>query len=277
MHIVITGASSGIGAALARTLATLPGARLTLLARRRALLSALAREIAVPVRIVERDLAAADADTAWLEDAEREHGPVDVLVNNAGAQVIGPTASADLADGEASLVLNLHTPLRLWRAVLPGMLARRAGCIVDVASMAALAPTPGMTFYNASKAGLAAASEALRGELRGTGVHVVTVYPGIITTDLADRALARYGHSRALALQPRSTPERLAADVLRAIVRRRARVVHPRFNVLARWFPTVVRWVMDRFTPALRPAAAATATTHATTPTATLVATRGLR
>ena len=257
MHVVITGASSGIGAALAHALAALPDAKLTLVARRRALLERLARELPVPVCVVEQDLARTDADpSAWLADAVRAHGPVDVLVNNAGAQVIGPSAAVDPRAGEASLVLNLHTPLRLWRAVLPAMLARRAGTIVDIASMAALAPTPGMTYYNASKAGLAAASEALRGELRGTGVHVVTVYPGIIETDLAERALAQYGSSRALRLQPRSTPERLARDVLHAIRKRRARVVHPRSYTLARWFPTIVRWVMDRFTPAVHGAGA---------------------
>jgi short-subunit dehydrogenase len=250
MHIVITGASSGIGAALARELAKLPNARLTLVARRRRLLEELASELPIKTFVVERDLAdLAPAD--WLADAERENGPIDVLVNNAGVHVIGRTASIDVARGEASLNLNLLTPLRLTRAVLPGMLARRRGTIVDISSMAALAPTPGMTYYNAAKAGLAASSEALRGELRGTGVHVVTVYPGIVATELAERGLAAYGSNFALRLQPRGTTSGLAALIRRAIAKKEARVVYPRAYGFVRWFGPIVRWFVDRFSPAL--------------------------
>ncbi len=246
MHIVITGASSGIGAALARELATLPGARLTLVARRRGLLEELARSLPCEVAVIERDLSKPDADAdEWLPD------DVDVLVNNAGVQVIGPTAAIDVARGEASVQLNLLTPLRLTRAVLPRMLARKSGTIVDIASMAALAPTPGMTYYNASKAGLAAASEALRGELRGTGVHVVTVYPGIVATDMAEQGLAAYGSNLALRLQPRGTTSGLARLIKQAILRRTARVIYPRSYAFVRWLGPVVRFFVDRFAPAL--------------------------
>lgn len=246
MHIVITGASSGIGAALARELATLPGARLTLVARRRGLLEELARSLPCEVAVIERDLSNADAHAdEWLPD------DVDVLVNNAGVQVIGPTAAIDVARGEASVQLNLLTPLRLTRAVLPRMLARKSGTIVDIASMAALAPTPGMTYYNASKAGLAAASEALRGELRGTGVHVVTVYPGIVATDMAEQGLAAYGSNLALRLQPRGTTSGLARLIRKAILRRTPRVIYPRSYTFVRWLGPVVRFFVDRFAPAL--------------------------
>ena len=108
-----------------------------------------------------------------------------------------------------------------------------------------------MTYYNASKAGLAAASEALRGELRGTGVHVVTVYPGIVATDMAEKGLAAYGSNLALRLQPKGTTSGLAAIIKHAILRKTARVVYPRSYVFVRWFGPVVRWFMDRFAPAL--------------------------
>jgi short-subunit dehydrogenase len=246
MHIVITGASSGIGAALARELATLPNAKLTLVARRKALLDELARSLPCEVNVVERDLSKDDGSTTdWLPE------DVDVLVNNAGVQVIGRTAAIDVEKGEASVALNLLTPLRLTRAVLPRMLAKKSGTIVDIASMAALAPTPGMTYYNASKAGLAAASEALRGELRGSGVHVVTVYPGIVATDMAEQGLAAYGSNIALRLQPKGTTSGLAAIVKNAILRKQARVVYPRSYFFVRWMGPVVRWFMDRFSPAL--------------------------
>jgi short-subunit dehydrogenase len=252
MHIVITGASSGIGAAVARRFARHPNARLTLVARRRALLDRLAAELDVPCHVAAVDLSIAPAPTDWLDDAIAAHGPVDVLVNNAGIQVIGPTATVDADAGERSLAVNLHAPLRLIQAVLPSMLERDRGSIVNIASMAAIAPTPAMAYYNASKAGIAAASEALAGELRRTGVGVLTVYPGIVSeTDMAQKALATYESSRMLRLQPTGTAERLAELIDRGVARHKARLIYPRANVLARWFPGTTRWIMDRFTPAL--------------------------
>lgn len=250
MHVIITGASAGIGAALARAFAA-TGAHLTLVARRRALLDTLAGALDTPTHVVAADLASPATAADWLPAAEAALGPVDVLINNAGMQVIGPTASVDIERAEASLRLNLLTPLRLTHAVLPGMIARGRGTIVDIASMAALAPTAGMTWYNASKAGLAGASEALRGELRPTGVHVVTVYPGIIPTDMGTQGLKAYRPSRMLAMQPQGTTEGLAARVVRAVAKRQPRVIYPRIYGVTRWFSPVTRWVMDRATPAL--------------------------
>lgn len=248
MHILLTGASSGIGASLARELAA-HGHELTLVARRRPLLDALARELPTRSHVVQLDLAEPGRAAELLEQAEAALGPVDVLVNNAGVQVVGATATLDVDECERMITVDLLAPLRLTRAVLPRMLERRRGVIVDVASMAALAPTPGMTWYNAAKGGLAAASEALRGELRGSGVHVVTVYPGIIpTTEMAQASMQRYGESR-LAHALGGDVDVLARLIRRAIERRHDRVIYPRSGWLARWFPGTTRWFMDRFTP----------------------------
>jgi short-subunit dehydrogenase len=256
MHVVVTGASSGIGRAIAVRYAA-GGADLTLVARRKERLEELAAEVSTKCHVVAADLSTPETATDWIAGAEKALGPIDVLVNNAGVQVIAPTAEVDVEYGEMSLRLNLLTPLRLTRAVLPSMIERGAGAIIDVASMAAIAPTPFMTYYNASKAGIAAASEALRGELRGTGVHVVTVYPGIIpSTDMGEKGLAKFEHSSMLGLQPTGTPEKLADLIHRAVERRHARVIYPRMNVFARWFPSTTRWLMDRFTPNLRQAPA---------------------
>jgi short-subunit dehydrogenase len=251
-HIAVTGASSGIGRAIALELARMPGARLTLLARRKPLLEEVAKMVGVPTISIAHDFSDPAHATDWIAGAEAANGPIDILVNNAGVQVIGPTHTLDLEAAEASLRTNLVSPLRLTRAVLPGMLARRSGTIVDIASMAALAPTPGMTWYNASKAGLAAASEALHGELRGTGVHVVTVYPGIIATGMADAATSKYESSAILRAQPVATAEQLAKAIRNAIEKKHERLIYPRFNAVARWFPAQTRWLMDRFTPAFR-------------------------
>ncbi len=250
MHAVITGASAGLGAAFARAFAA-AGYDCTLVARRQPLLDALAESLPTRTHVVATDLSDPATATAWLDGAVAALGPIDVLINNAGLQIIGATDRVDVERCEQTLRLNLLTPLRLTAAVLPAMRARGTGTLVDIASMAALAPTPGMTWYNAGKAGLAGASEALRGELRGTGVHVVTVYPGIIPTDMGTAGLKRYAHSTALSLQPQGTPEGLAKRVLAAVQRRRARVIYPSVNRAARWFPGTTRWVLDRFTPPL--------------------------
>jgi short-subunit dehydrogenase len=252
MHAIVTGASSGIGRALAKRFAA-GGADLTIVARRRERLEELAAEVPSRCHVVAKDLSEPEGVDDWFAEAIAALGPIDVLINNAGVQVIGRTAEVDVERGEMSLRLNLFTPFRLTRAALPAMVESGQGTIVNIASMAALAPTPCMTYYNASKAGLAAASEALAGELRGTGVHVVTVYPGIIPdTDMGEHGLATYQESKLLTLQPTGSSDVLAELVHRAVARKRPRVIYPRANALARWFPGSTRWFMDRFTPPLR-------------------------
>ena len=251
MHIAITGASSGLGRALAAELSE-AGAAVTLVARRRNLLEEVARSLPGKSHVAAHDLGVPERAADWIAAAEAALGPIDVLVNNAGVQIVQPSETVDPDHADDLLRTNLLTPLRLIRAVLPGMLARKSGAIVNVASLAALAPTPGMTWYNASKGGLAAASESLRGELRKTGVNVVTVYPGIIdATDMGRAGLAAYEPSAGLSLQPRGTPEGLAKLVRQAIDGRGARVIYPRVNAVARWFPGTTRWILDRFTPPL--------------------------
>lgn len=253
MHIVITGASSGIGAAIARELATTKGARLTLVARRQPLLEEMSASLGVATHLEVRDLSTYPLSTDWLKTAEDALGPIDALINNAGVQVIGKTATIDCERGEQSLFVNLFAPLRLNRAVLPQMLERNRGHIINIASIAGFAPTPGMTYYNASKAGLAGASEALRGELLHTGVHVMTVYPGIISdTAMSDKGFASYGESRLLGLQPHGSTTVLAQLIRRGLERKSARIIYPRMNGLARNLPGITRWLIDRFTPEIK-------------------------
>ena len=134
------------------------------------------------------------------------------------------------------------------------MLARGRGTIVDISSMAAIAPTPGMYFYSASKAALAAASEGLRGELRGTGVHVMTVYPGPVRTDDGGggprRLRGDVGDAR-LHARPATRPSSRARS--RTASRRAApRIVYPGIYGLTRQFPNLTRFFIDRFTPPLK-------------------------
>lgn len=252
MHIVVTGASSGIGEALAREYLR-RGASVTLVARRRSNLEELARGHEGRCHVVEADLADPARADAWLDDAVAALGPVDVLVNNAGVQIVAPTIGTSWDDGERLIKLNVLAPLKLTRRVLPAMLARGKGTIVDIASIAAIAPTPGMFFYNASKGALAAASEGLRGELRGTGVHVMTVYPGPVRTPMEVTGRAAYEETVvSRVLTPVGDAQVLARKIADGVASRRARIIYPRLYVLARHFPNLTRFVLDRFTPPLK-------------------------
>ncbi len=250
MHIVVTGASSGIGEAIARRYHGL-GAKVTLVARREKLLAKLAEELGDGSCYVVADLLDLErVPEVWARCLET-FGPVDVLVNNAGMQVVTKYEDGELMRYDRSIALNLQAPMHLIHSVLPSMLERGSGTIVNVASLAALAPTPYMASYNASKAGLAAMSEALRGELLGTGVNVVTVYPGPVKTAMADAALEVYNAGAANAL-PTGTTEELACRIESAVKKRGARLVYPRLYYSAKWFPGITRFVMDRMTPSLR-------------------------
>ena len=248
-HIVITGASAGIGEALVRELSN-AGAKITLVARRADRLHALAAQLPGETNVLPRDLS--DGDTSWLAEAEAALGPIDVLINNAGLQTIGRTQDMDLDKAEQLLRVNLHTPLRLIHAVLPQM-TEHGGTIVNISSLAALAPPAGMLWYNASKAGLAAASESLQGELLHSKVHVLTVYPGVIgDTDMGHYGLDSYDDSWSVRIQPRATAAQLAAEIHSSIKNKRARLVYPKANNITRWLPAPTRWLMDRLTPPVR-------------------------
>jgi short-subunit dehydrogenase len=252
VHVVVTGASSGIGESLAREYLK-RGASLTLVARRKDKLEELARGAADRCHVVQADLSVPERATEWVDGAIAALGPIDVLVNNAGVQIIDRTVDMPWEDGERQIRLNVLSPFKLTKRVLPDMIARRSGTIVDISSVAALAPTPGMFFYNATKAALAAASESLRGELRGTGVHVLTVYPGPVRTPLEARGREAYQETwLARVMSPVGDPDVLARKIARGVASRRARIIYPAFYLFARHYPAITRFVLDRMTPPIK-------------------------
>jgi short-subunit dehydrogenase len=251
MHVVVTGASSGIGEAIAREYLN-RGAKVTLIARRRDRLDQLAESARDRTHVVQADLGNPAVAFSWLDAAEEAMGPIDVLVNNAGVQIVKSVLETSWEEGERLLVLDLHTPLRLTQLVLKRMVPRKSGTIVDIASMAALGPTPGMFFYNAAKAGLAAASEALRAEMKPHGIHVVTVYPGPVTSDMEAAGRAAYTETAASKYTPTGSPEVLAKMIANAVDRKRPRVVYPRLYAISRHFPNATRWALDVLTPPLK-------------------------
>jgi hypothetical protein len=185
---LITGASSGIGAAYARALAR-EGYALILTARREARLQALAGELAqqyhVPVEVLVADLAD-PAGIARVEARIVETGALAFLVNNAGFGTPGSFVENDIRSQEAMIRVHVNAAVRLTRAALPGMLARNSGAIVNVASLMAFYPLPGSATYAATKAYLKVFTEALHEELMGTGVRVQALCPGFTRTEFQD-------------------------------------------------------------------------------------------
>jgi short-subunit dehydrogenase len=252
MHVAITGASSGIGEALAREYFS-RRAQVTLVARRTELLTKLAASTDTRTFLAQADLSDPTQVSAWVDDAERALGPIDVLINNAGVQIVRAFFDTPLDEAKRLMQIDLLAPLELSQVVGRRMAARRAGVLVDVASMAAIAPTPGMAFYNAAKGGLAAASEALRAELADDGVHVVTVYPGPIKTPMETAGRAAYEASWATKVfAPAGDADVLARLVADAVEHREPRVIYPFMNALGRHFPAMTRVLLDRFTPKVR-------------------------
>ncbi|MGW8969702.1 SDR family oxidoreductase [Streptomyces platensis] len=178
--IVITGASSGIGAATARLLSA-QGHPLLLLARR---LEKLA-ELGLPQTLCRKvDVTDRDALQAAVREAEERFGPADAIVNNAGAMLLGRLADQSAEEWDRMIDLNIKGVLHGVRAVLPGMLARGTGTIINVSSVAGRKTFPNHTAYVGTKFAVHAMSENLREEVASSGVRVVTIAPGAVETEL---------------------------------------------------------------------------------------------
>lgn len=213
---VITGASEGIGLALARRFAA-GGHAVVLVARREALVStaaeAIRREHGVEAIALPIDVNAADAAAA-IEAAVTARGfYVDILINNAGFGLSGAFATMPTADIEALMSCNIAALTRLSRHFLPAMVARACGGIINIASLAGLAPGPFQAAYYASKAYVISLTRAIAWENRGTGVRICVVTPGPVETRFHARMDAETSFYRYLVPSP--TAERVAASVWR--------------------------------------------------------------
>jgi NADP-dependent 3-hydroxy acid dehydrogenase YdfG len=218
--ILVTGASSGIGAATARAAAA-AGARVVLAARREERLSALADELPDSLAVA-CDVTDADQLAHAVQTAVDAYGCLDVLVNNAGQGLHVPLEAVDPADFRAVLELNVVAPLAAMQAVLPIMRRQGRGSIVNVSSGTTLVVRPGAGAYAASKAALNMLSGVARLELAAAGIAVSTVYPFITATEFHDslRAGARPG-TDSPAVPPELQPQapELVADVILGLIR----------------------------------------------------------
>jgi hypothetical protein len=184
---LITGASAGLGAEFARACAG-RGEELVLVARRRDRLDALASEIGGKVHVIAADLSAPDAPRELVAAIEGMGLGVETLINNAGFGLIGTFASLPLDRQLQMIDLNIRTLTALAHLVLPGMIERRCGAILNVASTAAFQAGPGFGVYFATKAYVLSFTEALHQELKGKGIRVSALCPGPTRTEFGEVA-----------------------------------------------------------------------------------------
>src|SRR3954454_2151186 len=243
--VLLTGASSGIGRELALVLGA-RGVRLVLSARRRPQLERVAAEIAArggarPV-VVEADLAQRGAADALAREALEALGRVDVLINNAGGGVGGSQwAGGDDGAAREAFEVNYWSPLALVRALVPAMRERGAGAVVNVTSIAQVNTWPAFGAYAATKAALGLATETLRLELSGSGVHVLEAIPGPVDTAVQGETRLVPGIERMLARVPLGDAAEMARRIADALQRGRATVVYPRRAAIAYVLPTLAR------------------------------------
>ncbi|MCZ0727516.1 SDR family NAD(P)-dependent oxidoreductase [Mycolicibacterium iranicum] len=186
---VVTGASSGIGADLARELAA-RGHGLTLVARREDRLRDLADELSgtVRVEVIACDVADAEARADLLAEVERRGLTTDILINNAGIGTIGPVVDSTPEAEINQVRVNVEAVIDLTTRAVQQMVPRARGAILNVGSTAGFQPFPGQSGYAATKAFVRSYTDGLRGELAGTGVTVAALHPGPVRTEFLETA-----------------------------------------------------------------------------------------
>jgi 3-hydroxy acid dehydrogenase / malonic semialdehyde reductase len=183
--VFVTGASSGFGAATARRFAA-AGARVVATARRAERLKDLAAELGPLVLPITLDVRDRVAVTDVVDGLPPEFAEVDVLVNNAGLALgLNPAQDADLDDWEQMIDTNCKGLAYCTRAILPGMVARRRGHVINLGSVAGTYPYPGGNAYGGTKAFVHQFSLNLRSDLHGTGVRVTCIEPGLADTEFS--------------------------------------------------------------------------------------------
>jgi short-subunit dehydrogenase len=235
---LVTGASSGIGEQFARSLAA-RGHDLALVARRADRLERLSSELPAEAHVIPCDLA---TDAASLADRVAELGlQVSLLVNNAGFGTSGPFLEHDPKRDAEQVRLNCEAVVTLTHAFLPGMVERRRGGIINVASTAGMQPIPYESVYAATKAFAISFTDALHTELRGSGVRILAVNPGPVPTEWQD--VAGYEPDRVAVVPGKITAEQVVSEALDAYDRGRRSVIPGR----------VIRWFLNATRPAPRP------------------------
>jgi hypothetical protein len=239
LRVIVTGASSGIGAALARRYAA-AGAILGLVARRRTELERLAGGFPVPCEIYPLDVRDSAALAAAARDFAGKHGCPDIVIANAGVSLGTLTEHAeDVAAFQDVLDINVMGMVKVFQPFVAAMRERGSGTFAGIASVAGYRGLPGAAAYSASKAAAIAYLESLRVELRGSGVKVVTLCPGYIATPMTEKNPYR---------MPFLMSADAAASKMAALIARGSAfsVIPWQMAVIARILHVMPDWVYDR-------------------------------
>jgi len=236
--VLVTGATSGIGQALARAFSA-EGARVVGAGRDQGRLMALAAEVDLALTLDLVDPRSVQAAATAVQD---RYGHLDVLVNNAGVGLFLDWQTTTVADMQRLMDTNLYGAVRLTQALLPGMVARGRGCVVNIASVAGERGYPKHSAYCASKHALIGWSRALRKDLRGSGVDVCVVCPPAVDTPFFENAGFLDYRAQHPGLDLMSAQD-VARGTLDAVARRRQQVIlSPRARAL---------WLLDKLAPPL--------------------------
>ncbi len=246
----ITGASSGIGEATARAFA-LEGARLVLSRRRPHERERVRRTCARPDdhAVVPLDLVHADTFPAIVADVLARFGRIDVLVNNGGVSQRALATDAALDVERALMEVDYFGPVALTKAVLPAMLARRAGHLVVVSSVMGFLGTPGRSTYAAAKHALHGYFDSLRAEVWREGIKVTLVCPGYVRTAISVNALGPHGEHHGQTDNTHRAgiaPEKCAAALVRSVARGRNEVYVGGWEVAGIYLQRLAPWLLAR-------------------------------
>jgi short-subunit dehydrogenase len=250
---LITGASSGIGAAAASSLAA-RGLKVILVARRQVKLEQLAREISAlggQAQVIPADLSTSQGVEQLVHDLFQKGIHVDVLVNNAGFGWYGYYADMAFETAREMLQVNVSAVIQLTRLLLPGMLERRSGHIINIGSIAGSLPNQGIAIYSASKAFLDAFTTSLHRELRGSGVQVSVVRPGPVKTEFFQTARTLPEGGSIPAERFAVSAERVASSIVNLLNHPRRVVFVPWFLCLSAWLELAFGGLIDHLGPLL--------------------------
>jgi short-subunit dehydrogenase len=232
--VLITGASVGIGECFARRFAK-EKANLILVARRKEKMEAIAADIAkaygVTVDVIAKDLGKPEAAGELFAETEELGLKVDVLINNAGFGIGGEFVESSLERNLEMLQLNITTLVELTHRYLPGMIQRKSGAVINVASTAAFQAVPYLGAYAATKAFVLSFSEAVWDECRDKGVHVMALCPGATATEFFDVAQVAEGTTTNM-LRNAQTPEQVVETAMQGLRSKNSVVVSGFINSL---------------------------------------------
>jgi NADP-dependent 3-hydroxy acid dehydrogenase YdfG len=247
--MIVTGASSGIGEATARLFAS-HGYRVVLAARRIERLAALAEDI----RLAGGEALPVETDVSHLQEIHRlvqvvldEYGQIDVLFNNAGFGRLDWFDRLDpLQDIEAMVKVNLLGMMQTARVVLPHMIERGSGHIINMSSIAGFIATPTYTVYAATKYAIRGFTDSLRREVRIWGIHVSGIYPGAVNTEFTEHTGGKRKTGIRTPVRLRLTSEQVAQGVYSLVQRPRRALIQPWMMVPPIWLTVLFPGLSDR-------------------------------